>query len=143
MIETGIVKESYDNKATIIIQRHSACKKCGVCKIGTDEKTVVTQASNFIGAKAGDRVEVELSFGTLMSASLIIYIIPLLMFFIGCVIGFYLITIHSFGANNPIVSFIGGCIFLIVTYLIIRKMDRMGKFRNKYNMDIVKIIEKD
>lgn len=143
MIETGIVKESHDNMASIIIQRHSACKKCGVCKIGTDEKTVIAQASNHIGAQVGDRVEVELSFGTLMSASLIIYVIPLIMFFIGCVIGFYLITIHSLGTNNPIVSFAVGCIFLVTTYFIIRKMDRMGKFQNKYNMNIVKIFDED
>jgi sigma-E factor negative regulatory protein RseC len=143
MTEIGVVKESSENKAVIVIARHSACKKCGVCKIGADEKTVIAQASNFIGAKAGDKVEVELSFKTLMSASFIIYVIPLVMFFIGCVIGFYFITIQSLGSNNPVVSFTAGCVFLIATYLIIRRVDKAGKFKNKYNMNIVKIINED
>ncbi len=135
MIETGIVQEVFDNKAKISIQKHSACKKCGVCKYDAESKMVTAEAVNNIGAKEGDEVEVQMSFDVLMSASLIVYIIPLIMFIIGCVIGFYLIS-----PNNPIVSFIIGLVFIIITYFIIRMFDRRGKFKKKYTMHITKII---
>ncbi|NMC57764.1 MAG: SoxR reducing system RseC family protein [Eubacteriaceae bacterium] len=136
MIETGIVKEVFENKAKISIQKHSACKKCGVCKYDAESKMLTAEAVNNIGAKEGDEVEIAMDFDVLMSASLIAYIIPIIMFIIGCVLGFYLIS-----PANPILSFIVGLIFIAITYLIIRMFDKRGKFKKKYSMQITKIIK--
>lgn len=136
MIETGIVKEVFENKAKISILKHSACKKCGVCKYDAESKMLTAEALNNIGAKEGDEVEIAMDFDVLMSASLIAYIIPIIMFIIGCALGFYLIS-----PANPVISFIVGLIFITITYLIIRMIDKRGKFKKKYSMQITKIIK--
>ncbi len=69
------------------IVRSSACKKCGACQVDPEEKVVIAHATNSAGAKTGDTVEVELNFEAVMSASLIVYIIPSLRF-LGILIGF-------------------------------------------------------
>jgi sigma-E factor negative regulatory protein RseC len=135
MIEVGTIKEIYGNKAKVQIKKHSACKKCGVCKYDVDEKLVIAEAENAAGAKIGDEVEVQMDFDVLLSASLIAYIIPITVFIIGCVIGFYLIS-----DNNPIVSFAAGLVFIAGAYVVIKFFDRKGKFKKKYSMKITKII---
>lgn len=135
MIETGIVKEVFENKAKISIQKHSACKKCGVCKYDAESKTLTAEAVNNIGAKEGDEVEVAMDFDVLMSASLIAYIIPLIMFIIGCAVGFYLIS-----PANPIIALIVGIVFITITYFVIKMFDKRGRFKKKYSMQITKII---
>jgi len=138
MIEKGIVKEIFENKANVVIKKHSACKKCGVCKYDNDEKTVIAQAINNVGAKEGDEVEVSLSFGVLLSASLIAYIIPLIMFVLGCALGFYVLS-----TNNPVISFITGLVFIMIAYFAIRSIDKKGGFKKKYTMKITKIINSE
>lgn len=140
MIEEGIVKEVKQDKAFVEIVRSSACKKCGACQIDPEEKVVIAHAVNAAGAKEGDRVEVELNFEAVMSASLIVYIIPLIAFFLGSILGFYGVRIGSLGPQNPVIALGMGSVFIAATYWIIKSLDRKGKFGKKYNMKIVRIL---
>ncbi len=141
MIEEGIVKEVRQDRAFVEIIRSSACKKCGACQIDPEEKVVIAHAINAAGAKAGDRVEVELNFDAVMRASLIVYIIPLIMFFIGSIIGFYWVRISAAGPQNPVIALACGVVCIAVAYGVIKTMDRKGKFGKKYNMKVIRVLK--
>lgn len=141
MLEVGKVIQIGEGQATVEIKRNAACGKCGMCQISEDKKMVLAQPRNAIGAKVGDTVKVEMEFSSLMKASIIAYLVPLVFFLAGCVIGFYKINIAGLGFAHPVVAFCTGLVFLAASYGIIKLLDYRGAFRTRYTMDIIEIIE--
>ena len=115
------VKEVFDNgTADVILVRESACSgdchKCSGC--GAAKETMIVRAQNVIHANRGDIVKVESATGPVMKAAVVLYVIPLVLFFLG----YYLGTLPgSFGA-------LGGCLGFALGVLIVVWYDRnMGK----------------
>ena len=84
------VKETHDNgTATVFLQRESACSgdchKCSGC--GAAKEIMVFEARNPIGAKRGDKVVIESQTGPVMKAVGIFYVLPLVLFFLGYLLG--------------------------------------------------------
>ncbi len=117
-------------------------QKCGACQVDPEEKVVIAHATNSAGAKTGDTVEVELNFEAVMSASLIVYIIPSLRFF-GHSHRVFGIRIGAKGPENPVIALLAGLVFIAIAYLIIKILDKKGRFGRKYNMKVVRIINSD
>jgi sigma-E factor negative regulatory protein RseC len=140
VLEVGKVLAVDGKNATVQIKRSAACGKCGMCQVSEDRKTVLAKPKNTPGAKVGDTVQIEMAFSSLMKASLVVYLIPLVFFLAGCVIGFYLLDIASFGPNNPVVAFLFGIILLALSYGGIKLMENRGIFSEKHTMEIVKIL---
>lgn len=112
------VKEAFDNgTATVLLVRESACSgdchKCSGC--GAAKETMVLTADNPIGARRGDLVKVESATGPVMKAAVVLYVIPLVLFFLG----YYLGTLPgNFGA-------LGGCLGFVLGVGIVILYDRM------------------
>lgn len=140
MKEVGIVNSIQGNEAKVIIQRNAACGDCGACQVGKDKLTMEVTAKNVIGAKEGDKVEVEMKFVNVLKASFIMYGIPLIMFIVGSIAGYYYSSIVLEQPDNPIFSFLFGIILTAITYLIIKYLDSKGKFSYKYEPQITNII---
>lgn len=84
------VKAVYENgTAQVICIRESACSgdchKCSGC--GAAKEAVVLTADNPIGAKRGDLVKVESDSGPVLKAAVVLYLIPLVLFFLGYWLG--------------------------------------------------------
>ena len=84
------VKETYDNgTALVVLVRESACSgdchKCSGC--GAAKEAVLFTADNLIGARRGDLVKVESATGPVMKAAVVLYVIPLVLFFLGYYLG--------------------------------------------------------
>lgn len=84
------VKKTHDNgTATVIHIRESACSgdchKCSGC--GAAKETMLLEAQNPIGARAGDLVVVKSETGPVMKAVGIFYVLPLVLFFLGFWLG--------------------------------------------------------
>ena len=80
------VKETYDNGTALVIHvRESACSgdchKCSGC--GAAKEAVLFTADNPIGARRGDLVKVESDTGTVLKAAVVLYVLPLVLFFLG------------------------------------------------------------
>ena len=105
----------------------------------SEEKVVIAHATNSAGAKTGDTVEVELNFEAVMSASLIVYIIPSLRFRQSHRV--YGIRIGAQG-ENPIIALLTGLVLLRLPILLSRLWIKR-KIRQKYNMKVVRIINSD
>lgn len=78
-----------DGTATVIHVRQSACSgdchKCSGC--GAAKETMIFRAENPLGARPGDLVVVQSETKTVMKALGIFYVIPLLLFFLGYILG--------------------------------------------------------
>lgn len=84
------VKEVYDNgTAQVIHIRESACSgdchKCSGC--GAAKEAVLFTADNPIGACRGDLVKVESATAPVLKAAVVLYVIPLILFFLGYYLG--------------------------------------------------------
>lgn len=84
------VKETYDNgTAQVVYVRESACSgdchKCSGC--GAAKEAVLITADNPIGASRGDLVKVESATGPVLKAAVVLYVIPLVLFFLGYYLG--------------------------------------------------------
>ena len=66
--------------------------------------TMNTVAQNPLGAKIGDTVAVEMTFGNVMKAGSIVYGLPLVAFLIGAVLGYYCLP-QLFAVDAAIAGF--------------------------------------
>ena len=75
--------------AEVAFERRSACSgdcaHCGGCDAIRQYMVVV--AKNPIGARPGDRVVLETNSGFVLSAAVLVYLIPLITFFAGYFVG--------------------------------------------------------
>ena len=106
-------KTHKDGTATVIHVRESACSgdchKCSGC--GAAKEAVVFTADNPIGAKRGDMVKVESSTAPVLKAAVVLYVLPLVLFFLG----YWLGTLPgTFGTIGGVLGFMLGVVIVIV-----------------------------
>ena len=84
-----VQKRNDDGTAQVIHIRQSACSgdchKCSGC--GAAQETLILTAQNPIGAEPGDLVTVSASSGPVLAAAVVLYILPLVLFFLGYWLG--------------------------------------------------------
>ena len=84
-----VVKQNDDGTARVVLVRESACSgdchKCSGC--GAAKETIIFDAQNPIGARRGDLVVVKSGTGPVMKAVGIFYLLPLVLFFAGYLLG--------------------------------------------------------
>ena len=108
------VREVYpDGTAQVIHIRESACSgdchKCSGC--GAAKEAVLFTADNPIGASRGDLVKVESDTGTVLKAAVVLYVLPLVLFFLG----YYLGTLPgNFGALGGCLGFVLGVVIVVI-----------------------------
>lgn len=102
MREAGKVVRILDrDKVEIEMQSTAGCAKCGLCKIGLNNKVYLTVASNE-PVSVGDSVEIEIPEKQVIFITFLIFILPLLLFFAG-----YLIYNYVLAIVLPVVYFFG------------------------------------
>ncbi len=78
-----------DGTANVVHIRESACSgdchKCSGC--GAAKEAIVLDAKNPIGARSGDLVYVEAATGPVLKAALVMYMLPMVLFFAGYAVG--------------------------------------------------------
>ena len=87
------VRETHeDGTATVVHVRESACSgdchKCSGC--GVAKETILLKAKNPIGARRGDLVTLESASGPVLKAAAVLYMIPMVLFFVGYFVGDWL-----------------------------------------------------
>lgn len=78
-----------DGTAEVVHIRQSACSgdchKCAGC--GAAKETLVLTARNPIGARPGDAVVIRSETGPVLTSAAVLYLSPLLLFFLGYLLG--------------------------------------------------------
>lgn len=134
MREKAIVIDEHGDQAKIQIIRSSACAHCRGCSIGSSEKKEVhLWAKNPLKAKPGQTVEVELTKTAFFKATILAYLVPLIAFIVGLIIGYQLT--NPFKITQEIFALIIGILFMsisfMVNYLMNDRFEKSGKFVSK------------
>ena len=129
------IREVYDDgTARVICIRESACSgdchKCSGC--GAAKETMIFTAENTINASQGDLVKVESATGPVMKAAMVLYVIPLLLFFLG----YYLGTLAgNFGGLGGCLGFVLGIALVVVYDRKVVKKSNLGYTITAYAAD--------
>ena len=124
MEQLARVKKALDGgTAQVIVIRESACSgdchKCSGC--GAAKEAIVFEAQNPIGAKTGDLVNVRSDTSPVLKAAAVMYVLPLVLFFLGYAAG------AALGISGALV---GGLAFVLSVALIVVYDRRMAKKDN-------------
>ena len=111
------VKQAYpDGTALVVHVRESACSgdchKCSGC--GAAKEAILFQAENPIGAQAGDLVNIRSESGPVLKAAVVLYMLPLVLFFAG----------YALGAALGISGGLCGCLAFGLSIVLIVMYDR-------------------
>ena len=84
------VRETFEDGTALVMHvRESACSgdchKCSGC--GAAKETILLKAKNLIGARRGDLVKLESATGPVLKAAVVLYMIPMVLFFAGYLAG--------------------------------------------------------
>lgn len=113
------VRETYpDGTALVMHVRESACSgdchKCSGC--GAAKEAILLKAENRIGARPGSLVAIQSATGPVLKAAVVLYVIPLLLFFAGYGIA------ASLGAGGALWGCLGFCLGIGAVVIYDRKI---------------------
>ena len=138
MKEIGTVQRVQGSVATVIFDRHEACGSCRACTPLEGEKQMSVQLNNAMGAKAGDRVAVELKGKSMLSATAIAYGIPLILLIIGAVVGDALHQAYRIGeAFSALIAILSA----VLGYGVLKLLDPIFAKKGRFAPAICEIIE--
>jgi len=122
LIEEGIVKESKDGIATIVISNSDNCEECTAklyCKPGNSSERSLTVKDTF-GVNVGDRVRVSIKGSQILRVSFLIYGIPLILILAGLFFGMQFFQIHKeFFSTLLAIGFVS--IYILIILFIDKK----------------------
>lgn len=118
MIEEGIVVKTDGEKAIVLVERKSACERCRAkdfCQL-TDANMLEVQAKNEIGAKPNQVVELSIPDSAGLIASLLVYLIPTILFIAGIFLGLSEFKNHFAGALGGLAGLVLGFVFAVIVW---------------------------
>ncbi len=140
--EEGLVVEVYGNTAKVLLPRSRLCDGCGSCCVFVDDKTMLVEAENGVGAEQGDRVIVDLPRGVAIRAAYVLYGIPLLAFLVGLGLG-SLVGAAVFGGGASVVAgLISAFVFLVAAFVLISRIYAPGsRASSRYRPVVTKVLK--
>ena len=132
MEEIGIVKEKAGNKLIVEIERNSHCAGCGMCAASAGGQNLIEVDDDNSGALAGEKVVLSLPGSDILKASLLTYLMPLSLFFLGIMLGYIFL---DKGAGLTALSGIAG---LLVGFLVLKAVEQELKKRGLIKITVKK-----
>ncbi|MCG6911672.1 MAG: SoxR reducing system RseC family protein [Deltaproteobacteria bacterium] len=143
----GIVIKTEPNEyAQVLLDRKNACggcessgTECHSCLAGA--KKIQSRAVNRVGAKVGDVVKLQLSFGILSAGAAILYLLPIVAMLCGAFAGHWLAEWSNMAEVTA--SILGAVCGLVFGFVIVIFIDRSPGMRNKITPTITEIVTPD
>lgn len=127
--------------AKLEVRRVSACgEKCGSCSGGCSGSGTFIDAENSIKAKPGQFVKIETETSVIMKAAFLAYVFPLFMLITGIVLGSYIYKYFNFNISSEVFSFLLGALLMVISYLIVRKIDKNYNDNKRIKNKITRIL---
>jgi sigma-E factor negative regulatory protein RseC len=130
MLDQGKVIEIKGLLALVEFTSSSACAGCGACRKGQSGQ-MVTEAFNEAGAKPGEAVEVEVSRAVVTLFPFIAYMVPVLFFFVGVILG---------TRFSEVWGIVAGFILLVIGILAARSLGRYIGRQKRFICRIVRTL---
>jgi sigma-E factor negative regulatory protein RseC len=137
-----IVERKSQAVAVVLCKKSSLCEHCasaGLCHMGEDNRSMLVEAFNPLGAEVGDRVRLVTSTRRFLQSSFILYIVPLISLIIGAVAGDLIGRHANVGMDSNLLAALMGTSSLVVSFFIIRVRSRAIP-REDYMPHITQII---
>lgn len=140
MEQIGHVVKIDGDMVQLDVRRTSACgDKCSSCGGGCNIPAMRVKIKNTMGADIGDFVEVRMKTKTLMKSAFLAYILPLVMLILGIGLGTFIFKSIDIG-NYEQMGFITGLLFLGISSVILRKIDKKIKDNNGLNLEMIRVL---
>jgi sigma-E factor negative regulatory protein RseC len=137
--EDGIVTTANASVAWVKTTRSSACEHCtskDSCGTSGDQKDMIVMVKNTLNVGKGDHVVIGLETRHFLYVSFLLYVFPIILLFIGAVIGNSLAPYLQM--DPSLVSMISGFLFFGVSFYIIRQKNNSLAKKEEYKPFLVK-----
>lgn len=127
--------------AWVKTSRTSACKSCSsrhACQSGSAGEDMEVEAINSADAKVGDRIVLNIKTTTLLKATFLLYIFPVLAMIAGAFIG-QAVGIRRGGGDPSGMSALFAFLFFGLAFLVIRVTGRRMSNNTDYTPEIIKV----
>ncbi len=132
MRNLGLIVSTRDGIARVILGPHVECNKCGACLAALDNKARTIDALNSIGAKVGQRVEIEIKPSHAVGIAFLIFVLPVVVAIIAGLFGLRLG--EALGLRGDYFAMGFGAGGFVGSMLVLRLIDRR---LGKRNMPVV------
>jgi sigma-E factor negative regulatory protein RseC len=119
MNQIGKIINIEGKTATVEMERSSACAQCGICHLG-ETQILHIDVENSINAQVGQRVLVAVGERSVLKASMILYLIPLLALVGGIGLAYLLELLIGLPGNVDWWGIGFGLTLFFLTYVVIR-----------------------
>ncbi|MDO4815407.1 MAG: SoxR reducing system RseC family protein [Bacillota bacterium] len=134
MTQDAVVTKVLKNgMAEVVVSRGTACgSNCGNCESCAFQNELKAFAKNTISAKQGEKVVIETVSSRIFSAAFLLYIVPIIMLFIG-----YALAAHySLTEGLSILVSFG---FFAVAVALVVIYQRISKKKNPIKFEIIQL----
>jgi sigma-E factor negative regulatory protein RseC len=139
--EQGIVLRIDADAAWVKTVRTSACEGCtakGTCHTTEDGQDMEVKAINSAGASVGDRIVLSFETASLLKATFLIYIFPIILLIAGAALGQALAPFIEF-SPSAVSVLLGFAFFFTALFIVKTRANKMAK-KNAYQPKITKIV---
>ena len=139
--EQGIVIKTDSRTAWVKTNKSASCAGCsakGSCHSKGAGEEMEVNAINEAGARKGDRIVLSFETSSLLKATFLLYVFPILLLIIGAAIGQEMAPKFDFNPSG--FSAIMGFIFFFAALLIIKTTANRLAEKNEYRPKIIKIL---
>ena len=131
MRQNGVVTKLLDKgMAEVAVERMTACNHCSGCGECIYGKRIVVSAENGIYAQPGDRVVLESKTSVIMQVTLLIYMLPVALLFLGYAVGAML---HADQEWCVVASAIGFGLGAVAATLLGKRFKKIDYYITGYN----------
>lgn len=144
-IEIGEVVQVFHKTVQIRVEQQ---EKCGTCEAKSSchandsnklKEKFVTALDPF-GLKVGQRVKINLDSKNLVKASIIIFGLPLIGFFLGVASGAFIAKMNAYKDYLDLCSIIGGFLGMAIAIIILRVYNKKLEKSNTFYPNVVELI---
>lgn len=137
--EVGQVVSVSEGAAVVAMRASGECEKCGLCMKSTDGKDVLLLAKNDVGARSGDRVEIEINPGRVIAAAFIVYMVPVVMTIVGYLLGSRI----SGGSDESGLPIAVAVIFLVASFIGVWLYDLRIRKNDRREATVLRVMDED
>ncbi len=142
MEEHGVVVESRGLTALVKTSRGTSCESCKAkkeCK-PAEQDDMRIEVENTIGAKVGDNVVFTVGAGSVLKAGVLFYLVPVLSFIAGVVLGQAVLAGFMPGVNPDLVAGLFGVFLLIISFMGLKLYNRRLMRDNAFRARILRVL---
>ena len=142
MEEHGLIVKEKGTTVIVKTQRGTACEGCASkrsCQAIGEEEMLI-EVENTVGAKVGDHVVFTVRAGSVLKAGVLVYLVPLLSFIAGVVLG-QTVAAKLLPEENPdLVSGVLGVGFLVLAFVGLKLYGRRVEKDKSFRPHVLRVV---